>query len=693
MSPVAKEGEQPDHEKFQAFYRRHAQAAMAQLAEQYPHESTSITVDWEVLARFDRELAEDVIDEPEETREAAEAAVAQYDLPVDIAIDEERVTVRFRNLPTAVEHDVGHYSPTDVANTLRAVRGQVSQMTQPDSLMTEAAFECQRCGTVTPIPQSADSWQEPTECPGCERQGPFQINFSKSTMVDHQTVRLQTPPEEVTDGGTDSLDIEVRGDVVGAVTPGERVRAITEMDLRQTSSGRDKQPTFEPVGKADAFEHLERDLDDVAIDQHREEFEKIADSGEAMEEIVASIAPSIHGYEHIKRAIALQLFGGVRKELPDGSTRRGSPHVLLVGDPGLGKTQLIKYATTLAPRSIYTSGQGSTKAGLTASAVQDDFGDGGWTIKAGALVQAHRGVAGIDELDKMAEEDRSGLLEAMESQTVSKNAAGQNVTLPAQTTVLAGANPAQGRFNDHQQLGEQVDLHPALFSRFDLIFTMTDDQDDAHDMAVSKQITDSARVGQRLAAGRDLDGVDANEVTPTIEPDVLRAYIAYARQERFPELTEDAQEVIQQRYAKIRNANDEDGPVPTTPRSIEAMVRLAEAKARTRLAEEITAQDARTVCDMVERALAGCGVDPESGDIDVDILETGTSHSQRERIRMLKAIVADLEKKHDAGAPVDEMRELFVERGIAESKFEPTVDKLRQKGEIYEPSSDHYRSA
>jgi replicative DNA helicase Mcm len=256
-------------EKFLAFYRRHAQAALAQLAEGYPHDTTSITVDWQALARFDRTLAEDVIDTPSIVRPIAEDAVARYDYPIDVDIDAGRIDVRLSNLPDGVQHDVGHYSPTDVAETLRSVRGQVSQMTQPDSLMTEAASECQRCGTTTPVPQTPDSWQEPRECKGCEREGPFQIDFGNSTMVDHQVVRLQTPPEDVTDGGTDTLDVEVRGDVVGSVSPGERVLATAEMDLRQTGTSREKQPTFEPYGEADSFEHLERDLDDVAIEQHR----------------------------------------------------------------------------------------------------------------------------------------------------------------------------------------------------------------------------------------------------------------------------------------------------------------------------------------------------------------------------------------------------------------------------------------
>lgn len=675
-------------DKFHAFYRRHAQQALAGLCESYPHDTSSITIDWGALSQYSPGLGDDVLDDPEKIRELAEHSVATYDFPVPMDLDPGDVSVRFANVPESNQHDVGRYSPTDVAETLRGIRGQVSQMTQPDSLMTEAGFECQRCGVITRVPQSPNDWQEPHQCQGCEREGPFKINFQKSTMVDHQVVRLQTPPEEMTDQGTESLDLQLRGDVVGSVKPGERVVATAEMHLRQTETGKLKQPTFEPYGNAEAFEHLERDLEDVEVEKHREEFEEIANGEDPLAEIVASIAPSIHGYEYIKEAIAYQLFGGTRKVLPDGSSRRGSSHVLLVGDPGLGKTQLIKYACELSPRSVYTSGEGTTKAGLTAAAVNDDFGDGGWTIQAGALVQANGGIAGIDELDKMSDDDRKGLYEAMESQQVSKTAAGQSVTLPARTTLLAGANPTQGRFNKHQPLGEQVDLPAPLFSRFDLIFPMTDDRDVERDTDIANAMLSSARVGQKLEAGEEPD--EGDTVTPTIEKETLRAYIAYARQEIVPELSDDAMDVIKQRYNKIRGANDDDGPVPTTPRTIDAMIRLSEAKARTRLSVTVTADDAKRACDLVEYALHQVGVDPESGDLDVDMVESGTSESQRQRVRGTTAIIKDLEGRQPA--EIDEVRQLYEDRGFDMAKFEHTISKLKEQGDIYEPQSNTLRT-
>jgi len=188
-----------------------------------------------------------------------------------------------------------------------------------------------------------------------------------------------------------------------------------------------------------------------------------------------SIAPSIYGYDEVKEALALQLFSGVSKGLPDGTRIRGDIHILLVGDPGIAKSQLLRYISKLSPRGIYTSGKSSTSAGLTATAVKDELGDGRWTIEAGALVLADKGIACIDEMDKMRSEDRSALHEAMEQQTISVAKAGVMATLKSRCALLAAANPKFGRFDKFEGIAQQINLSPALMSRFDLIFVLTDE--------------------------------------------------------------------------------------------------------------------------------------------------------------------------------------------------------------------------
>jgi replicative DNA helicase Mcm len=220
----------------------------------------------------------------------------------------------------------------------------------------------------------------------------------------------------------------------------------------------------------------DQEFEEIEISQDDEEMiMAMSRDPEIYENIRKSIAPSIYGYEDVKEALGLQLVSGFEKNLPDGARIRGDIHILLVGDPGIAKSQLLRYMIKISPRGIYTSGKSSTSAGLTATAVKDELGDGRWTIEAGALVLADKGIAAIDEMDKMNNEDKSALHEAMEQQTISVAKAGVMATLKSRCSLLAAANPKLGRFDKYEPIAPQINLTPALMSRFDLIFVLTDD--------------------------------------------------------------------------------------------------------------------------------------------------------------------------------------------------------------------------
>lgn len=664
----------------EAFLNTYCKEEMGRIAMEADGETPpTLHVNWQDLHRYDPMLAEDYLEQPE-TIEGylSEALAATMPLPANLTETDIRgATVRASNLPDHRTFDVGNYQPTNVVGTFQGVRGQVSRVTTPQTLAETLVFECQRCGTYTPIPQSVEQEQEPGECEGCERSGPFRRVHEQSEFVDYQRVRLETPPEKAGREGSESLDVTLRDDLVRGVRPGERVTLNTEIDIEPSS---DDRPTFNVTGEVASIEHSEEDLQDVAVEEHREDLEELAERDDKLEAILNSIAPSIYGHDKVKEALALQLFGAVHREKADGSERRGTINVLLIGDPGTGKTRLLKYVSRLAPRSLYTSGEGTTSAGLTAAAVQDDFGGGGWTIKAGALVQAHNGVCCIDELDDMDDDDRAGMLEAMSSQTISKTAAGQSVTLPARTTVLAGANPVNGRFDPHVAIADQVDLKPTLISRFDLMFTFRDEQDTERDSELAKHMT---------AASRD---DEAEQHEPEIEPDVLRAYIAQARRNFDPTLSPTADTHLRERYVEIRQANDDDGPIPTTPRLLDSMVRLAEASARLRHSDTVTKEDAERAADLAVSCLQQVGVDPETGEFDADIVETGSSKVQRERIQAASNILDSMEKKYAGGVPVDDFLDTCEDSGIDRDKAEHVIQKLKKKGDIYEPSTDKIKS-
>lgn len=661
------------------FVETYCEDEMARVAEQHTGDTApTFELDWRDLSRYDPDLAEDYLTNYAYVEDhLIEAFASAMYLPASLTESDIRAgSIAVTNLPEHWSFDVGNYQPTEVVGDVRGVSGQVSRVTTPQTLGTVLAYECQRCETLNRIPQPDHDVQEPNECEGCERNGPFVILEEHSEYQDFQRVRLETPPERTGREGSEHLDLTLRDGLVRAVRPGERVTLNAELSMEPSS---DDRPTFDVTGDVVSVEHAEQDIDDVQIDEYRDEIEAVAASDNPLEQIVASIAPTIYGYEDVKEALAYQLFGGRHVERSDGSERRGTINVLLIGDPGVGKSELLRYVARVAPRSLYTSGSGTTAAGLTASAVQDDFGGGGWTIKAGALVQAHNGVCAIDELDDMSEDDRAGLLEAMSNLSISKSAAGENVTLPARTTVLAGANPVHGRFDDHAAIAEQVDLDPALISRFDLLFTFQDQQDPELDGEIAAHMTATAR-----------DDVD--DVEPEIEQEVLRAYIAYARRNFDPELSAAADKHLRQRYVEIRTANDQDGPVPTTPRLLEAMIRIAEASARVRLSETVSEADAERAADLAVACLRDVGIDPETGEMDVDVVETGTSKSQRERIKAVEGILHELESEYSGGVPIEHWLDRCEEAGIDREKAEHEAEKLAESGEVYQRKKDQYKS-
>ncbi|MFB6295293.1 MAG: LAGLIDADG family homing endonuclease [Halobacteriales archaeon] len=366
-------------------------------------------------------------------------------------------------------------------------------------------------------------------------------------------------------------------------------------------------------------------------------------------------------------------------------------------------SQLLQYIQHIAPRSVYTSGKGSSAAGLTAAAVQSDFGEGqAWTLEAGALVLADKGTAAVDELDKMAPDDRSAMHEALEQQEISISKAGITATLKSRCALLGAANPKYGRFDEYEPIAEQIELDPALISRFDLIFTVTDQPDEEEDRRLAEHIIQSNYAGELSAQHEKLSSPTANadeaaeaarNVEPTIDAELLRKYVAYAKRDVFPTMTDAARERIRDFYVEMRShGTGEDAPVPITARKLEALVRLAEASARVRLSDTVEEEDAERVIEIVQSSLRDVGMDPETGEYDADIVETEMSKSQRDRVKNLKTLIQEIEDEYEEGAPVEEVIDRAEELGMDESKADHEIEKLKQKGELYEPMQGYLRT-
>lgn len=689
-------------ESIEQFFERYYSDEISDLAAKYPDEQRSLYVDWADIYRYDANLADDFLSQPTQMIEFAEMALQMLDLPADVTLGQAHI--RITNLPESTP--ISGIRSRHV-NMLVSVQGTVERASSVRSELQHGAFECQRCGTLTYIPQSTyGDRQDPYECQGCERQGPFEVNDEQSEYVDAQTLLLKQLPSNVTTGDEASITVELRDDIAGEVTPGETVTVTGVPEMLDASnqtdaSIADKYFAAHSVTIA-SDEYLTLDI----TDDDKRKIIELSTEGNIYKQMVGSFAPSIYGYEQEKLAVLLQMFSGVTKHLPDGARIRGDLHVALIGDPATAKSRLLDYAGALAPRTVSVSGTGSSPVGLTAAMKRTSTGSKPWAVEAGALPLADGGLACVDNLDHFNPEHRQALASVLEDQIVTINKATVSATLKARTSVLAAASPKYGRFDQYEPIGEQVDLEPGVISQFDLIFTVTDDPDEHHDEQVAEHIlqanyagelnTQQTEIEASLATSEEVETA-TEPVTPDIDPVLLRKYIAYARQNCFPSMTDDAMETIKDFYVNLRSKGvNDDAPVPVTARKLEALVRLAEASARIRLSDKVVVEDAERAVKITRSCLRDLGVDPETGQFDVDVAEAdrreNLTEEQRERIQNIKQLINDVQTEYDEGAPVDVVINSVEELGMDQSKTEHEIDKLKQKGEVYEPVTDHLRT-
>ncbi|QLG62809.1 minichromosome maintenance protein MCM [Halorarum salinum] len=679
------------------FLRERYADEVARLAQRYPKEQTALEVDYTDLYAFDHDFAEDgrvtLLDQPDTVLRQLNEALRQYDLPADVTMSDARV--RVHNLPADRTYYPGEFSPTDEAGTYRAITGEISRATDEYSKVVEAAFECERCATMTYIPQVDTGFQEPHECQGCERQGPFRVDHDQSEFIDAQQFRIQTPPEIASGAGTE-IDVFVEDDLAGEVTVGDRVTVTGILHIEQQTKGREKTGKFEPYmdGVHIALEQTDHTSLDVAPED-RERIHELAggEAGDPLDLGAASIAPKIYGYDQIKRMGILAMVGGSRVEYPSGDADRGEFHMLLLGDPGTAKSKLIERIEELGWRTVGMSGKGATIAGTTATAAQDDFGDGDWTLDAGAFVKANKGTVCIDELDDMPADVRAAMLEPMSKQTIHINKAGINTRLNTRTAVIAAGNPEHGRFNEYQPVQEQFDLGSTLLSRFDLIYVLKDKPEEERDSTLSGHILDSRDAGKCLQNGEDVADADAETVTPPVAPDILRKWIALAKQQPEPTFASEAvRNSIQESFTTMRgiNGDDEDSPVPLTFRKLEGIVRIAEAAAKFEFSEEITERHAQIATEAVGESMRDFGMD-QDGNFDADVQETGTSKTQRDRIRLVAETITELEETaENAEAERDDVVEALSDE-FPEHKIRDTMATMQRNGEASEPSNGTIR--
>lgn len=679
-------------DEIEEFYRTYYHKDIQQLAQKYPSEQKSLDVDYRDIETKNPNLADDVRDRPQKYREYFEKALANHDLPVDVDLIE--ANVRFQNLPDWLTFYPGMFSPTDRSGELVALRGDVSKSTAVYSKVIKTAFECKRCGTLTRIPQAdGGEFQEPHECEGCERQGPFVVNFDQSEFVDAQKLRLQTP-HEIRGGAGEDIDVFVEDDLADVAETGDRVTVTGSLHLEQATNGNQKTGRFDPYVEAHAIELEETDHTDLEIsDEERARIRALAsgEEGDPLEVAAESLAVKVHGYDQLKRMLVLAMVGGQKVVYGDTDHDRGEFHVLLLGDPGTAKSKLIDRVEALGFRSMGVSGEGATTAGLTATAKQDDFGAADWTLEAGAFVKANNGVVCIDELDDMPADVRSAMLEPMSKQSIHVNKAGINTRLATETAVVAAGNPKYGRFDPYEPVFDQFDIESNLLSRFDLIFTMKDRPDPEEDVVIGDHVLTTRDVGKRKMRNEDVDLEDDPTERP-VDEELLRKWIAVAKQQDPPVFaSEDVKEWLEESFHDLRGLHgyDEEATVPVTFRKLEGIIRIAEAAARFELSETIEMRHARTATRAVGQSIQDYGKN-EEGELDADVQESGLSKTQQERMDDLKTVVQE-QQGQQGGADVQTVVEAMCERGYTESTVWDAIENVKSNGEAYEPETGEIR--
>jgi len=506
---------------------------------------------------------------------------------------------------------------SDMVSKLVTVSGIVVAASQVRSKAISITLQCIGCRDTVPniqIRRGLDGYNLPRKCPNRDDGtgarinrcplDPYHMLPERCKCIDFQTLKLQELPENTPQGGMPRhLKLYCDRYLCDKFVPGNRVTlfgtfAIVKIGKSSGNNTKGAEANVKVGLRSSYLQVIGYKIETMGpghtstipyTPEEEEEFRILASSRDCYKKICSSIAPSIFGFDDVKKAVATLLFSGSVKLLTDGTRRRGDINVLLLGDPGTAKSQVLKFVERVAPIGVYTSGKGSSAAGLTASVIRDNSSRS-FAIEGGAMVLADGGIVCIDEFDKMREDDRVAIHEAMEQQTISIAKAGITVTLNSRCAVLAAANSVHGRWDDYKTDEENIEFMPTILSRFDMIFIIKDKHDYASDMQKARHV-----VGIHVGADRVLtEGEESSELSL----DFLKKYIAYCRAKVGPRVSEAAGKRISKKYVDMRNgppveANEsrqdaaqkfeKKSVIPITVRQLEATIRISEALAKMEL--------------------------------------------------------------------------------------------------------------
>ncbi|KAK8395977.1 hypothetical protein O3P69_005220 [Scylla paramamosain] len=616
---------------------------------------------------------------------------------------------------------------------LVSVRGTVVRVSPVKPLCTVLAFSCLGCGGMQGVGQPEGRYLVPSSCaatPGCRSRSFVPERSHRLThTVDWQTFTMQEIiSDDPREGGRipRTVDCEAKEDLVDSCVPGDLVTVTGVVKVSQSQEGRgskgDKCMFLLYIDASSVTNGKGRgagaDSASVGIEFSLKDYyaiQEIQAEPNLFRLLVGSLCPSIYGHEMVKAGLLLCLFGGCGRGGKGGVAVRGNSHILVVGDPGLGKSQMLQACANVSPRGVYVCGNNTTTPGLTVTLCREGGGAGDYAMEAGALVLADQGSCCIDEFDKMGSQYQA-LMEAMEQQTVSIAKAGVLCTLPARTSILAAANPCAGHYNRAKTVSENLRLKPAMLSRFDLIFVLLDKPDEELDCRLSEHVMalhsgmggkmghasfSKSRNSSFASTSSTLDDDDDKPLSeylkqPTWEPldpvphQLLRKYICYARRYVHPRLSPAAAKVLQEFYLDLRQNHVSDA-IPITTRQLESLVRLTQARARCELREEATGQDAQEVIEVMRFSMKDAFAD----DLSLVEFQMSLGEAKTGSRGPVKKFIAGLtrlsEKTCKSTFSVNEMKQLIKQMNLKVPDFGDFLSTLNHHGYLIKKGQGVYR--
>ena len=580
---------------------------------------------------------------------------------------------------------------SEIITKMTSVSGMVVRSSEVKPLAKEVTYKCldKHISKFTLLDGMSLNASVKCQTPNCKHTS-LAIIPKASRFIDFQILRLQELPEDLPPGQLPHyVNVSIKQDLVDYARPGDRIVLTGIVRIEQERiSGVSKSESalyrlrmdgnnVEFIGGKGLKSSRRTEREEISPDEEKI-VKSLAKNPDIYDRLIASFAPHIKGHALFKEAILLLIVGSTQRVLTDGTKIRGDINVFLVGDPGTAKSEMLKFCARIAPRGLYTSGRGSTAAGLTAAVVRDASGI--FMLEAGAVVLGDQGLVCIDEFDKMRPEDRSALHEVMEQQSASIAKGGIVATLNARTSILAAANPMFGKYDIFKNIYENVNLPIPLLTRFDLVFIVRDIPSQEKDRNIAQHI-----ISQHGSSGTD--------TTSLIDIDILTKYLSYAKRGE-PALTKEAENLIMEFYLKMRNisGDDKENMITITPRQLEGLIRLATARARLLLKNKVEGEDADRAIYLFNEMLKNSGTDVNTGKVDIGVLQ-GRPKSEVSKLQMFMEILRSLEGEPKSSVPEQEfVDELAKSDKFSEEEARKYIRRMIRDASIYESKPGHYNT-